>query len=224
MKTKKRTTKFKGKLLHVVVEKQKIPNGQTKKVEKIIHPGAALIVPFLRKDTIVMIRQYRPVIKKYIYELPAGTLDAGERHLSCARRELIEEIGYSSGGIKKIGEIYTVPGYSTEKIVIYKAWDLAEAFLQKDVDEIIKAVPLKVSRIKDMLGQNSIKDAKTIAALAMCGICCKHGVKGQGAHLSGNRQVQTFSGIPLPRSRSQAHKRERKTIGFLYNISRLTVV
>lgn len=79
---------FKGRLLNVLTQKVRLPNGYRVDLEVIRHPGAALIVPFLDKDRIIILRQLRPVIDSYIYELPAGTLNKGESLLSCAMREI----------------------------------------------------------------------------------------------------------------------------------------
>src|SRR5580704_18107587 len=99
----------------------KLPNGRTIRITYINHLGAVIIAPFLNKNTVVMMRQYRPALKKYIYELPAGTLDPNESITACAHRELLEETGLVSKKLSKLGAIYPVPGYSTEVIHIYKA-------------------------------------------------------------------------------------------------------
>ena len=78
-----------------------------------------------------MIRQFRPVINSYLYELPAGTIDPKERSLACAKREIIEEVGYSASKITRLGKIYPVPGYSTEVIWIYKGEKLKK---EQDVE------------------------------------------------------------------------------------------
>jgi len=70
---------FKGKLLNLSIRHQRLPNGYLAHLEVIKHPGAVLLVPFLANDKIILIRQYRPVINSYIWELPAGTLDKGEK-------------------------------------------------------------------------------------------------------------------------------------------------
>ena len=89
-------TVFKGRLINLVVKKVRLPNGYLATLETIKHPGAALIVPFAGKDKVILLKQYRPVINSYIYELPAGTLDKGEKPLECAKREIIEETGFSA--------------------------------------------------------------------------------------------------------------------------------
>jgi len=160
---------FKGRLLKVYVGKEKLPHGYVATYEMIRHPGAALIVPFLTKNKLIMLRQLRPVIGAYIYELPAGTLDKNEAPLACARREIIEETGYSAKKLTLLGKIYPVPGYSTEKIFIYKAEGLKKVERKAELDEVIENLILTKSEIRKLFKKGKIVDAKTIAALAFCG-------------------------------------------------------
>lgn len=161
--------RFKGKLLKLVTQKRRLPNGYTARLEIIEHPGAALVIPFLNKEKIILIRQFRPVINSYLYELPAGTLGKNERPLDCARREIIEEIGYSAGRLTRIGKIYPVPGYSTELITIFRAEQLKKEKAIAEPDEIIRICVFSKSRVKGFLKNGKIIDAKTISALALCG-------------------------------------------------------
>jgi len=172
---------FKGKLLEVFVEKKRLPNGYLATFEEIRHPGAALIVPFLGKDKIIMLKQLRPVIRSYIYELPAGTLEKRELPIDCARREIIEETGFAARTLKLLGSIYPVPGYSTERIFIYKAEGLKKverpacpkALLQAgrrvEEDEVIRSIVMDRRKVRRLFRSGKIVDAKTIAALAFCG-------------------------------------------------------
>lgn len=160
---------FKGRLLKVYVGKERLPHGYVATFEMIKHPGASLIVPFLTKNKLIMLRQLRPVIGSYIYELPAGTLDKNELPLSCARREIIEETGYSASKFKLLGKIYPVPGYSTEKIFIYKAEGLKKREHIAEEDEVIESRIFTKAEIKKLFKSGKIVDAKTIAALVMCG-------------------------------------------------------
>lgn len=160
---------FSGKLLNLYVKKVRLPNGYVATYEVIKHPGAALIVPLLSRDRIIMLRQLRPVIGSYIYELPAGTLGRNEPPLACARREITEETGYSAGRFTFLGAIYPVPGYSTEKIFIYRAEALKKKERVAEADEVIEARIFTRSGIRRLFKSGRIVDAKTIAALAMCG-------------------------------------------------------
>ena len=160
---------YKGKLLNLVTKRVRLPNGYVTTLEIIRHPGAALIVPFLTNDKMIMLRQLRPVIGSYIYELPAGTLNKGESPLACARREIIEETGFSAKTFTLLGRIYPVPGYSTEKIIIYKAEDLKRCQRMAEDDEIIKNYIFNKSQIKRLFKGGRIIDAKTICGLALCG-------------------------------------------------------
>jgi len=162
-------TVFKGKLFRVFVKKVRLPHGFVATYEMIKHPGAALIVPFLTRDKVIMLKQLRPVIGKYIYEFPAGTLDKREAPLACARREIIEETGYAASRFKKLGVIYPVPGYSTERIFIFKAEGLKKVEHLAMEDEVIETVVLSRAEVVKLFGSGRIDDAKTIAALAYCG-------------------------------------------------------
>ncbi len=161
--------RYKGKVFNVSTRKVKLPNGCLVNLEIVEHPGAALVIPFLNKDNVMILKQFRPVINSYIYELPAGTIEKGETPLSCAKREIIEEIGYSASRFTKLGEIFPVPGYSTEKIIIFKAENLKEKKVSPEAEEIIHAFTAAKADIRSLFKKRKIVDAKTISAFAMCG-------------------------------------------------------
>lgn len=160
---------FKGKLISLVTKKMRLPNGYLANLEIIRHPGAVLVIPFLSEDKIILLKQFRPVINSYLYELPAGTLKKNESLFSCAKREIIEETGYAATSLKKIGLIYPVPGYSTERIIIYQARGLKKKKGAFDKDEIIESFAVTKKQLKQMFRQGKITDSKTISALAICG-------------------------------------------------------
>ncbi|MBN1794422.1 MAG: NUDIX hydrolase [Candidatus Omnitrophica bacterium] len=159
---------FKGKLLRLSTEERVLPNGHRAHLEVIKHPGAALVIPFVTAKKIILLRQLRPVINAYIYELPAGTLERRERPIVCARRELVEETGYAARTFRKLGVIYPVPGYSTEKITIYKATDLHKKEVCAEKDEIIKHAVVEKQEVRQLFRSGKIVDAKTICALTLC--------------------------------------------------------
>ena len=114
---------------------------------------------------LLLLRQYRHALKEYIWEIPAGTLDPQESVLNCAKRELIEETGYSADQWQKLGEITPVPGYSDERIHIYLASALRPARQHLDKDEIINVHEIGFNQALEMIKRGEIRDAKSIAGL-----------------------------------------------------------
>ncbi len=158
-----------AEFLNIKKRATKLPNGHTVRLELVEHPGAVLIVPFLTRDTVILLRQFRPVINAYIFELPAGTLEKGEQPLACARREIIEETGYRAKKLTRLGSIYPVPGYSTEKITLYKAENLTERGMACEADEVIETLVVTKKMVRELFAAGKIIDAKTICAFAHCG-------------------------------------------------------
>ena len=158
-----------AKFLNIKKRTTRLPNGNTIQLELVDHPGAVLIVPFLTKAKVILLRQFRPVINAYIFELPAGTLEKGEHPLACARREIIEETGYSAKKFTRLGIIYPVPGYSTEKITLYKAGELTERGIACEPDEVIETIVVTKKIVRELFNAGRIIDAKTICAFAHCG-------------------------------------------------------
>lgn len=161
---------FKRKNILLISRKMTIPNGMKIEKDIVLHPGAALIVPFLSRDKVVILRQYRSTLNKYLYEFPAGTLEPGEKPEACARREIMEEAGYRAGKLSRVGMIYPVPGYSDEIIFIYKAEKLSVRKEVGDADEVLEPVIMTRAQIKKLFKSGKIVDGKTIAGLAFCGL------------------------------------------------------
>lgn len=162
-------TAFKGRFLRIATRKTRLPNGMTVNVEMVDHPGAVVIIPFLTKYSIILLRQFRPVLDDYIYELPAGTLEKKESPLACARREIIEETGYSARAFTRLGHIYPVPGYSTEKLILFKAEELTHRGILCEADEVIEPWVYSKQGVRKLFKSGKLVDAKTICGLVMCG-------------------------------------------------------
>lgn len=160
---------YKGRVISLLNKKTRLPNGFIVDLDIIRHPGAVLAVPFVNHEKIVLLRQYRPVVKTYLWELPAGTLKRAEKPSSCVRREIIEETGFKAKKIRRLGEIFPVPGYSTEKITIFRATGLSRAEPETEEDEVIEVCFAGKKQVQRLFKQGKIRDAKTICALAMCG-------------------------------------------------------
>ncbi len=133
--------------------------------ELVVHPGAVVILPFIDKNKIVLIRQFRYAAKGDLWEIPAGTLEAGENPLVCAKRELEEEIGFKAKKFKLLTRFFSAPGISDEVMTLYSAHQLYPGLKNLDHDEWIEH---RITPLKDalrMIRTGQIKDAKTIIGI-----------------------------------------------------------
>lgn len=146
-----------------------LPNGNVSVITYIEHPGAVIIAPLISPHKVILMKQFRPTLRKFIYELPAGTIDPGENLLSTVKRELIEETGLRATKITKLGSIYPVPGYSTEVIHLYKAEGLVQGKAEPEPYEVIKLMTVSKVEINKLFKQGKIMDAKTICVFAHLG-------------------------------------------------------
>jgi ADP-ribose pyrophosphatase len=167
---------FNGNFLHIKGKELTLPNKKRINVEFVEHNGAVMIIPFLNDKELVMIKQYRPCINDYLYEFPAGTIEKihdknkFESPLDCAKREIIEEINFSAEKWRELGYIYLAPGYSTEKLYIFKAENLkTDTSLEKDEEEFIEIRFFSKTKILNLFKKNLINDAKTIIGLTYIG-------------------------------------------------------
>lgn len=164
-KVNTRVTAYQGRVFKLVTENITLANGISLDMDIIRHPGAAAIIPFIRSDTVLLIKQYRHAVGGYIWEIPAGTLDMGETAIACAKRELIEETGYAGDEWQKLGEITPVPGYSDERIYVFLSTSLVHAGQKLDKDEMLDVHEVKFNDAIKMIYQGEIQDSKTICGL-----------------------------------------------------------
>jgi ADP-ribose pyrophosphatase len=161
---------YTGKIISVVVDTVRFPDGSTGELEMIRHPGASAIVPFLsdprgEDPQVLMIRQYRYAADGYLYEIPAGRLDQGENPRDCAVRELKEETGCTAEHFDHLLTMYTTPGFTDEKIHLFMATGLVAGETKHEVDEFLDLHPMRLSRALEMVEAGEIQDAKTIIGL-----------------------------------------------------------
>ena len=129
----------------------------------VTHPGAIIVVPQLTDGRLVLARQYRRALSADLYEFPAGTLEAGEEPIVCAKRELAEEVGYAAAEWHSLGIQYPVPGYCTEVQHCFFARNLEPASAEADEDELMLTVTATPSEVEAAIRAGTITDAKSIA-------------------------------------------------------------
>ncbi len=158
---------YAGHAFQVEKVEVRLPDGNTRFFDLVIHDGAITLVPVDENGGIWFVRQYRIGSNSELLELPAGTLNPGEEPLECAKREIREEIGMAAGTINKIGEMYLAPGYSTEYMHIYLATGLVSDPLSPDADEFLETVVIPKEKVYEMADRGEFKDSKTLAALLL---------------------------------------------------------
>jgi ADP-ribose pyrophosphatase len=161
---------YSGRIINLDVDTVRFPNGTTGELEMIRHPGASAVVPFLSDPasddpTLLLIRQYRYAAEGYLYEIPAGRLDAGEAPDACARRELREETGCEAERVEHLFTMYTTPGFTDEKIHVFMAVGITRGENAREVDEFIEVETMPLSRALELVERGEIQDGKTALAL-----------------------------------------------------------
>lgn len=157
---------FKGQFLHAFRDMVRLPDGSMASREYVVHPGAVMIVPLLEDGPdatrVVLERQYRYPVQQVMIEFPAGKLDPGEDVLTCARRELLEETGYSAREWARAGLLHPVISYSTEFIDIWFARGLSLGQRQLDAGEFLDVFTATPAELLQWCRDGEVTDAKTL--------------------------------------------------------------
>lgn len=157
---------FKGNILNLVVDRIALPNGAESTREVILHSGAVCVVPITENNEIIMERQFRYPFNEVIWEIPAGKIDKGIDNPEVeARRELLEETGYSADKLSFLGIYYPSPAILNEKIYMYAAKGLTKGKQNLDEDEFLDVVSVPFKEAVDMILNNEIPDGKTQTAI-----------------------------------------------------------
>ena len=166
-KDEKSQTLWHGKVFDFNREEIILPNGKNTVFEAIHHPGSSAVVPVLENESVLLIRQYRPAIRDFIWEIPSGTMLRGEDPMECAKRELREECGFVGKKFEKFGEILIAPWYSNERIYLFMATDLIPCEQNLDEDEVLTTHLFEFDHAMAMIESGEIQDATTIIGIRM---------------------------------------------------------
>jgi ADP-ribose pyrophosphatase len=162
--------KYHGKVFDLIVDEIEYPSGNRAIREIASHPGGGVVVPLLDNGSVILVKQFRYPIQRFIYELPAGKLNPGEDPAVCAMRELEEETGYVAGSLRKLTAIYSTPGFCNEVLHMYLATGLKKSEHGQRLEEGEMSLTLEtvaLSRAVEMIEAGEIIDGKTICGLLM---------------------------------------------------------
>ena len=160
---------FDGKLVHVRIDEVRLPSGRVTVRETVEHPGSVAIVGLTRDRQVLLLRQSHHAIQRTLLGIPAGTLEPGETPEACARRELHEETGYRAGALTELASYFTSPGYSDERMTIFRADDCEPVGGAIDPDELIRVTLVPLAEISRLVAPEAgqVQEAKTLIGLLM---------------------------------------------------------
>ena len=166
------TESFNGRIFTVTVDRVTMPNGRTVTLDMVRHRGSVVLIPMEDDKRVVLIRQYRYALDRWIWELPAGSLDAGEDAATAAARECEEEIGLVPGRVEFAWAWYPTPGFCTEVMNYYRVSNLRERGADEppahtDEDEDIRVHVFALDEARAMVRRGDIVDLKTAWGLTL---------------------------------------------------------
>jgi ADP-ribose pyrophosphatase len=157
-----------GPIFWVTTDDVLEPTGVRVRRDVVRHSGSVVVLA-LREGRggpeVLLERQYRHAAGRFLYELPAGRIDAGEKELAAAKRELTEETGFSARKWKRILHFWASPGFVAEAMSLYLATDLVQGNAEPEDDEVIEIKFFPLKKAVSMVMQGGIQDAKTIAGV-----------------------------------------------------------
>ena len=161
----RRINTYSGIVVNVTVDRVRLSDGRESYREVVEHPGGVCVLPVDEEGNVYCVRQYRYPMGEHLLEAPAGKREKGEEPLTTAIRELGEETGFTADEMIPLGEYYTSPGFSTERLAMYLARGLHPGRTHPDEGEFLDPVKMPFDELLGMVTRGEIPDGKTAIAV-----------------------------------------------------------
>lgn len=163
-------TVYVGRIFDVTVDRVRLPHGREADLEIVRHEGSVVLLPVTGDGRVLLVRQYRHAAGRFLWELPAGSLETNEDTEVAAARECQEELGLVADRLERLHTFYPTPGFCTETMTYFRATELREPraddpVAHQDEDESIEVGSFTTVEIRRMIDAGEIADLKTVAAL-----------------------------------------------------------
>jgi ADP-ribose pyrophosphatase len=158
---------YDGKIVAVDVDEVEEPGGVRAVREVLRHPGSVAVLAVHDDGRLVLVRQYRYPVDDFVWELPAGRVDPGEKPQAAARRELVEEVGLEAAELTPICVFYTTPGFCDEVMYLFRATGLTSVTARPEEDERIEPRQFTLEEARAMVDRGELREAKTLVAVLL---------------------------------------------------------
>lgn len=159
------TKMFEGAVFNVVREEVLEPGGIRATRDIVVHSGSVVVLPVFADGRVLLIRQYRHAVGDFLWELVAGRKEPDESPTAAARRELLEETGYSARRLRKMLDVFPTPGFVSERMWVFAAEGLTKGPPQPEEDERIIPRAFTLAEVDAMIRHGKLRDAKSVAGL-----------------------------------------------------------
>lgn len=156
---------YSGPIFELRQERVVEPGGIEVTRDIVRHFGSVVLLPVLPDGRLLLVRQYRHAVGEFLWELVAGRIEPGESPLKAARRELLEESGYTARRFRKLLDLIPTPGYVSERMRVYAAHGCAPGAARPEADERLLVKRFSLGELEAMMRHGTLRDAKSIAAI-----------------------------------------------------------
>ena len=156
-----------GRVFDVVRDRVRLPTGRKTVMDVVRSRSSVILIPMPDPGRVVLVRQYRYAVDRWLWELPAGTLEPDEDVESAARRECREETGYAPERIERVGAFYPTPGYCNEAMVFLRLTGLTVMPADRDEDEVLEPKIFTLDDARSLTADDEIGDMKTVLGLSL---------------------------------------------------------
>ena len=165
-------TIFQGRVFTVTQDSVAYPDGRLVTMDVVRHRGSVVLIPMPAPDRVLLVRQYRYVVNRWLWELPAGTLEPNESLEAAALRECHEEVGKIAGRARKLQSLFPSPGFCDEEMNFFLLTDLRdrlphEPAPHQDPDELLNVKEFSLKEVREMVRAGEIEDMKTVVGMTL---------------------------------------------------------